>query len=243
MSEEPDRFTLAARAAVERSPQCLTPEDAVMFADGLLDTEARRRAADHLEGCGRCRAEVLLYCDFRSAEARPEEAAALEQIQARLNSSMRAMLAGDAPPRRNWTAWRWHWPRPALAAAAALTIAAGISLYFRPGGPPRVDPTGVGEGVLRSAVIALVSPVATVADAPREFRWEPVRNATRYRIELTELDRTLIWSSEVNQASIVVPEAIERRLRGRTSYQWHVEAFDAAGVVIARSNLQNFHID
>lgn len=101
------------------------------------------------------------------------------------------------------------------------------------GGNIKIRPVGVAQAafVMRSgrptARIKLLSLSGTrTLDAVPEFRWQELEAGTRYRFELTDETGKTLYDSELESASLRLPESV--RLSDGVSYTWEVSARAAA---------------
>ncbi len=76
--------------------------------------------------------------------------------------------------------------------------------------------------------------------APVELRWDPVRRADYYILELFDGELMPLWTSEwIRTSSLVLPKEVRGRMASGRPYFWTVEAYDAAGQ-IASSDMARF---
>lgn len=105
-------------------------ETLVRSAQGELDDKTKRRAADHLALCPRCRVVVAGVRQVgeaaRTIEAPAPPAGMRERVLAEREAGERALLPSTAPVNPKPRA-----VRPGFAAAAALLVAAGVSWVAR----------------------------------------------------------------------------------------------------------------
>ena len=201
----------------------------------------------HLAACAHCRTELALLREFETAEVRPHELASVEWIASRLRRDAAAATGRTRPETvwnrlRAWVAFPFApGPQRAFAAVAALLLVVAAGLYLRPAAETR-HPAAVDGTVWRSGRFAAVSPAGDVAEAPAEFRWEPVPDAAAYRIQLMEVDRTVIWSGDSAQTAIAIPQAVRAQLQPARAFLWQVTAKNQAGQPVASTDLQTFHV-
>ncbi|MCU1232137.1 MAG: hypothetical protein JWP63_104 [Candidatus Solibacter sp.] len=195
----------------------------------------------HIAACGYCRAELALLHEFESAEPGPEELASVQWIE----SELRRRSAADGPSPTLWERLSgWVSPggqRAWVMVAASLMVLVAAGLIFRPNGPVGV-PSAPHGTVWRSGKFAAVGPVGEIAASPNEFRWEGVTGAAGYRVQLMEVDRTVIWTGESTGTSITIPDTVRGQLKPGRSFQWQAVAQNAAGEQLAATDLQSFHI-
>ncbi|HET8774772.1 MAG TPA: hypothetical protein VFP80_13300 [Thermoanaerobaculia bacterium] len=194
------------KEALEPSPECI---DIARLGEPL---DASDRA--HLDTCARCQTELALFREIGREESTAEEADAARWI------------ADELRRRNNVVAFRpkaWN-AIYAVAAVLALVIGAGWWTQLR---EPSIDGP-LTTGVYRGARLELVAPRGDLAQAPNELRWNPVPEASRYRVRIVEVDGTQVWSGDTaGTAAVLPPDAIAQFLPGK-SLLWQVEAFRGA---------------
>jgi hypothetical protein len=132
-------------------------------------------------------------------------------------------------------------PAAALAAAAALALALGLGAYVlrAPQPPPLPDrPAG---GAVRGAAVGGLAPSGELDAAPAAFTWDPVAGADRYRVTLLAADDAVLWQGEVAAPPAPLPAAVIP-LSSAVVYQWRIEALDAGGRTVARSERASFRV-
>lgn len=255
-----------ARLAAAGAPAegCPTPEDWHRAAIGELAAGERELLDAHAAACPACAAERDLARAF-AAGPDPAEAAAtaagVAAIVARLEARPphRAATAEAAPPELARRApappepappargrllrfpWRAAGAPAALAAAAALVLAIGLGYQaLRDPAPPAL-PDRPAAGMVRGSAIDELSPAGELTAAPEELSWEPVAGAERYRLTLLAVDDRVLWQGEAAAPPAPLPEAV-MPLSSAVVYGWRVEALDAGGRVVARSERTTFRI-
>jgi hypothetical protein len=210
--------------------------------------ELERRAAEpalraHLDSCPRCRAELELLEDFRSAQPRPGEEEQAAWIEKVLLETEAARLPAPAPETQAVPWWKALFAgsrlRAASLAMAALAMAAGLSVMLRRDSEP-APPVYEPGGPVRSQEIELLEPVGRVAAAPRVFRWQAVAGAADYELRVAGIDRVEVWQTSTTESSAPVPEQAARLFAVRGTLRWRVVAFDAKRAVLARSAEKEF---
>lgn len=186
----------------------------------------------HLEGCARCQAELTLFREISREESSAEEDAAA------------AWIAGKLRQRNNVVAFR---PKArgvlyAVAAALLVLIGAGTWMQLR---EPSIDGPGVGlstgPALYRSVRLDVIAPVGELASAPNELRWTAVPDATRYRVEIAEVDATPVWSAGVRQDHVTLPPAVAAQFAPGKSLLWSVKAF-RGNEMLASSDTQTVRV-
>jgi hypothetical protein len=231
----------------DRPKSALGPGERCPSLEVLAETPRPPELESHIETCAHCRAELALLHSFENAAPQPDEVAPVQWIESELR---RRMSAGAlAPPASAWErvrAWlgstlgggrQRAWAM--VAASVVIVVAAGILLrQDHTIGPP----AALQDEVWRSGRFAALSPAGDLTHAPDELRWEPVAAAASYRVQLMEVDRTVIWSADSTATAIPIPAGIRSQLKPGRAFEWQVTAHNAAGEAIASTNLQDFHI-
>lgn len=113
--------------------------------------------------------------------------------------------------------------------AALLAIVAESGCSSPPPPPTDTEP---------EKPVRLVSPRGDVESIPREFRWEAVPGAERYRVTIADNDA--MWPLFVKRTAEPVLLLDEKEasavMVGRV-HLWEVEAFDAGGVSVAKGEV------
>jgi len=136
------------------------------------------------------------------------------------------------------TAWP-GWMR-GLAAASIVGLAVIGGLVLREGQPPLPE-RGI-DSTIRGSRVQLESPAGEIAEAPSSFVWRTFEGATSYRVSVLAVDDEVLWESVAAAVSIELPEPLRDRLRSAVVYSWRVEALDADGLVVGRSEVTRFRI-
>ncbi len=134
--------------------------------------------------------------------------------------------------------------RGRLQMAAVVALALGAGLVWRslePGPPPLAPP--VAETVTRSAIIGSTSPRGPIPETPALLSWKPVGDAVSYRVDLRQIDNTVLWQSEVDRPEVELPQSVAEALDRSVIYTWNVNAFDSAQKRLATSGPVLFSID
>jgi hypothetical protein len=200
------------------------------------------KAAAHLAGCAHCQTELAMLKNFEQSTPSADEGAAVAWIAAQLERRQNAPIAQQKIARVPF--WRTMFRVPYLAGAAALAavLILGVSLYHGSSdGPGRINP-GLGNGIVRSGAIHLVSPIAEQNNAPTEFRWEAIQGAGSYSVELKDVAGiTLATANSAQNVLPVTPEMKANMVSGKP-LKWKVTAKDANGKEIANSSTEQFKI-
>jgi hypothetical protein len=207
--------------ALAPSPECI---DLARLGEEL---DAAERA--HVETCTRCQSELALFRAVTSEESSAESQWIAEKLQ---------RTAGETPalqpPGRRRSAYQVLY---AIAAALVILIGAGTWLQLR---EASLDvPTG--EGMYRSLHVEVVAPSGDLAQAPNEFRWKAVPDATRYDVRILEVDATQIWSRSTTETHVVLPPDVIARFAPGKTLLWSVEAY-RGNESLASSETQNVRV-
>ena len=190
------------------------------------DLNAADRA--HLESCARCQTELAMFREITRDESSAEEDHATEWI------------AGELRSRSNVVPFRSKTSRVLYAVAAALAIVLGAGTWMQLREPP-VDAPFDGPAVYRSARLDVLAPIGELAQAPNEFRWSAVPNASRYHVAIVEVDATPVWSADTTQTHIALPPAVIAQFAPGKSMSWDVKAF-RGNEVLANSETQTVRV-
>jgi hypothetical protein len=244
MPNDPKRLF---QAALRRTGEC---PDLDALAAGAENANVQR----HLANCSRCQNELAMLQEFESAEAEPHELESVQWMESQLRGRL-PELVSPAPAELQHSSGVWErllgWIRITLApanrrtvslAAASLLAVAGAGLYLRRGSDVPRPSAPVASSVWRSAQFAAISPAGDLSQRPSRLQWESVPGSATYRVELREVDGTVIWSGETTQPEINIPAAILVQLKPGRAFRWQASAFNAAGAKMAATNLQSFHI-
>ena len=239
-------------------PAAGCPPPAAWLAEeqAALTAEQRERLRAHLAGCPACRAESELAAAFDAGEG--AGGADLDWVVSRLREPGAPAGAAQAPPARPEPAgnrppapvvrladrrWARRVPWTRLAAAAAVVLGIGLAIQSLYVPAPPAPPIG---GIVRGGSIAQLAPAGEVADLPAALRWEGVAGAASYRVRLEAPTGAALWEAEVPggvdgmTVDIDIPEATRANMLRAVTYRWTVEALDAAGGVLARSDATAF---
>lgn len=180
---------------------CLDSSVVAALADGSLDAGTRARAVEHLATCSECRAAVASVV---KAMADPQ---IRRELPHAAQSGVRRFVRLAVP----------------LAAAAALLVV----LWLPKGGDNGAEPH---RGSPSPGAPVAVSPNGMVAEA-RVLRWGAVVGADRYRITLFDQASQVVFSAEVDDTALVLPDSAV--VAPGQPYAWMVEARTGWGRWIA----------
>jgi len=159
-----------------------------------------------------------------------------EQLIRRAERTGPRQPSGTAPVRA--AAWP-GWMR-GLAAASLVGVAVIGTMLLRDGAPPLPE-RGV-ESTIRGSRVQLLSPSGEIAEAPSALAWRSFEGAASYRASILAVDDEVLWDRVVTGDSVELPMEIRDRLQPAMAYRWRVEASDADGAVIGRSEAIRFRI-
>lgn len=213
-------------------PDCM-PLDEIERALALPAESPERRAVEqHVASCPHCQTELALLEGFESGAMRDDEREAVEWIAAGLKSPQPKATVVEMPRKRPW---RSTGLGVFLAVAATIVIAININ-WRRP-----AEITGDGPDVMRSASLRGLAPVGETSNPPDSFQWTAVSGAVRYKLTVTEVDRTVVFETTSIGTYTPVPEALRTMLSNGKTLQWIVAAEDSAGKELAQSGLYRFN--
>jgi hypothetical protein len=239
------------RAALGPTQDCPQLEDLQSFAAG--EVPPATALAGHIHSCQYCQTELHLLQTFLQGQAEPASQNAKEAKDANKVAELLRLRSGEIIRRAVPTEERIPWWKAAftarrlaqvsLAAAAILLVAAGV-VYFRSGtSQPQLQAANdTGSEVLRSGGFAVLNPVGDLESGPKEIRWEPIANATRYRAILVEVDRSEMWKGETAANYIELPAAIQARIVPAKTLFSEVIAYDSSGNKVGDTGLIRFRV-
>jgi len=206
----------------------------------LLEGSHQRDA--HVEKCPHCQTELALYREMEQ----PADQASVKAIGRRLDGVNWAEAGRTGIPAQPQNLWQWLL-RPRVLAPASLALASALVLVTviqldRPTvkSDLQLPEKQMASQQLRSQQVRALAPLGTVSSAPKELRWEAVSGASRYQVNLMEVDHENVWQSGVSVPQATVSsDALAKMLPGKRLL-WEVKAFDADGKQIARSATLEF---
>jgi RNA polymerase sigma factor (sigma-70 family) len=199
---------------------------------------------EHVEACPRCQTELRLFQGFHADSASPEELREGQWIAAELQRRL-SPSASESPSIesrsnvRAFTSRRRTFQSFALAAAAVIVIVIGSS-YWMDNREPAIG-TGPTGNVYRTSRFEVVAPIGDLPEAPHDLRWLAVNGATSYSVQIVEVDRTVLWSSETPNTSITLPVEVVARFEPGKSLVWQVTA-RRGSEVLATSGTQSVRV-
>jgi hypothetical protein len=234
--------------ALRAKPDCLTPAQLEKFAgDASLKDP-------HLAECSRCQTELALLKSFESSEPLPDEGAAVAWISARLERNL-GQIKGLRPSREaaasqeagSWFS-RWlggrtsRWLVPAAAALVFAAVGVAVLLNRRPDEPQLRADAGNSPIIYRSLEIEAAGPAGVLAEAPKSLQWKAFPGAVRYKVALTEVDDSPLWSDETSDLIVTIPGAVRAKMLPGKPVLWRVTALDSRAQVLASSQVLRFSV-
>lgn len=235
----------AWRAAASATGECLSINDLERLAENASLPD--EKSTIHLAACPHCQTELAMLKNFESATPSHDEGAAVAWIAAQLarnpvKSSPQNAAAGRLAFWRSF--FRSSYVVAALA--VALIIIFGVSLYISEHQKPPQLSAGLSSSnspeIMRSGSVRLIAPSGDLGQLPVSFSWDAYPGARSYRVELTEVDGTLVWKGTVDQNALSVKPDLKSMLHNGKPYLWQVTALDASGNAVASSSHERFRI-
>ena len=234
------------KSSLATTPECLAPEQLEALLDG-------KTSNPHLAQCPRCQAELAMLKAFESGTPLPDEGAAVAWISSHLDRQLESIKSPSRgrvraavqnfEPQASWLAkmfdlqgWRWAVPATVLAAAAIMAAV----LLRTPKQPELQANAGHTNVVYRSQEVQVVSPVGDVQQVPRELRWQAFDQSNSYKVEVMEVDKTVLWSTETRETFVAIPASLGAKMLPGKPILWQVTALDATGRVLGTSQVERF---
>jgi hypothetical protein len=166
----------------------------------------------------------------------------VERLRARSNEIFQASAPQSEVKESWWKAfWNPAWLKPAALALGAIVLVVVVSTQLR-NGPPALRPPSGDQEVLRSNSISVIAPAGDLAQPPSEIEWQATPNATKYEVQLLEVDGAELWRAETVGTRIELPAAVLARIVPAKTLLCQVSAFDASGHRIAQSEAVRFRL-
>ncbi|HEY7097832.1 MAG TPA: hypothetical protein VH437_13990 [Terriglobales bacterium] len=232
------------KSALASTPDCLSPEQLEAVAS------SENKDHPHVRQCPRCQAELSLLQSFESSEALPGEGAAVAWITSDLdrrldqikNPSRRNDVRARSASASSWFARRFGTGRMRFAAVgAACAVISVAGLILRSSKEPELR-AGLGSQseVYRSGTVQVVSPVGDVGEKPRTLEWQAFQGAQSYKVEVMEVDQSLLWSTETKYTTVTIENGVRARIVLNKPILWRVTAIGPTGNILAASSTQRF---
>ena len=148
------------------------------------------------------------------------------------------------PAERSWFARLFAIPgfRIAAPVAAAAIVAAALLWLRSPKEPELQANLGAGSTVYRSTEVQTIAPVGNLQKTPDHMQWRAVESAASYKILMSEVDQTEVWTAQTSDTSLTIPRAVVAKMKVGKPFLWKVSALDTNGQVLATSQTQRFVI-
>jgi hypothetical protein len=130
--------------------------------------------------------------------------------------------------------------RWAAAGVAAAAILLAVWLLIPRNGSVSPPLVLTGDEAVRGAAVAVLSPVADVAEAPAFLEWKKAGDEIEYKVSLA--GKSPLMSASTKETRIVLPDNIKARLKPGVTYIWQVQAFKPDGTLVAVSGRVKFRI-
>lgn len=232
--------------ALRPGSDCLPIDQLGRYADGALSFAEREAVAAHVNGCANCQAELALLHAFTTALVRDDEQPIVRQGVERLQRRVPEIF-GAAP--HGAVARQSGSPFLALrailsAAAVVLAVVGGYYLLVphAPLVPGDIGAGRAGSDVVRALTVVVQAPEGDQPAPPPRFSWRAANGAARYRVELLEVDRHQLWSTETATTEVDVPADVRGLMTPGKTLLWQVTAIDASNAPIAQSGIQRFRV-
>ena len=235
MAEQNINFE-AWRDAASQTKDCLPLETLEKLVEGAADSNASR----HLAGCPHCQSELAMLKSFESSVPSESEGAAVAWITAQLERNQHGASPRSAARVSFWRSF-FRVPYLAGALAAALVLGLGISFYVSDRAPHPIK-GDIGIGTFRSGSVKLAGPSGDLPQPPGAFHWQAYPGAASYRVDVMEVDGTVLWSAQTSENSVAAAPALRSKMHPGKALEWKVTALDASGREIASSSKERFQV-
>lgn len=223
---------------------CLAVGELEEHLRGGGDADQRRKRDMHLKSCASCSTELDLLRSFLEGEPTAEERADVEWLTRRLSETGLSEESGAGAVAPSWldrfrdmfrtSGWAW------AGAAAMAVLAVAVFVETRP--PDLPGGLGGGSSVVRSGQLEVVAPAGDLAAPPDSLQVKAWEGAVRYRFEVREVDRTLVWSSQTDRPQIDLPENVRAEAAPGRTLLWSAAALDDSGGALAETQAVRFRV-
>ena len=238
----------ALKSALATTPECLPLEKL----EELSADEAR--AHKHVSQCARCQTELTLLREFETNEPLPGEGAAVAWISAQLERQQaeikrpsraaqrkRAKVEGQGSGGWLGRLFDYQIMRVWIPVTAALVLAAaGIMLWRSPKEPELHASLGNDPAIYRSLELQTIAPSGELSEIPKELKWNSVPEAATYKVVITEVDHSEVWSGQTVDTFVTIPASMTAKIRIGKPFIWQVTALDQQGKTLASSQARRF---
>ena len=214
----------------------------------------------HIKGCLRCSAELELMRKVTLWEAQPKEEAAVEWMVDKLKDRSDEIFQDEifqveAPqtripmprearrPSTKPSFLDWLFSTPGLTALASAVLVVVIIGGIWLNGPGQLVPPDGSPPVVRSQRIAQLAPSGDLARLPERFSWQAVEGASKYRVQVLEVDQSEFWSGQALGNDLILPEQLRQQIVPGKRLLWQVTAFDEQGRRLASSPQTGFRLN
>ena len=233
------------KSALASTPDCLSPEQLEAVAS------SENKDHPHVRQCPRCQAELSLLQSFESSEALPGEGAAVAWITSDLdrrldqikNPSRSIEVRARSAAASSWFARLFGTERMGFAvvgAACAVIVVAGIVILRSSKEPDLRASLGNQSEVYRSGTVQVIGPVGDVQEKPKTLDWQPFPGAQSYKVEVMEVDQSVLWSTETKYTTVTIENGVRARIVLNKPILWRVTAIGPTGKILAVSSTQRF---
>lgn len=207
------------------------------YAGGELDAAECRALEAEAESSPALAAELALARQFRDADL---ERVGVDEIVGRLGSAPATrgrVVAFERRPVGPTASTGAPWGRTLRLAAMLAVVVGGGVLVGRLTAPPPVPL--VANHAVRGSQVEILAPAGEISEVPRELTWRPLEgsSATRVRLRAASGEVLLDEQVEAGRGVLELPEALHTRLAAGLRWSWAIEAIDAEGRVLARSEV------
>ena len=227
------------KSSVAPTPNCLSLAELERIAS------APDQHHEHASKCPRCQSEVAMLRAFESDAALPAEGAAVAWISSQLDRRLEQIKNPRQQRRqqtRLWLGRLWSYGKLRLFLPAAVVSAVAIAIVaIRPSREPELSAhLGNGPTILRTEEIKLVRPAGEIPQAPQKLEWEAFPGVAKYKVQIMEVDESMLWTSQTTDNSVTIPASVRTIIIPGKTMLWRVTASDFQGRVIASSQIQRF---
>ena len=207
-------------------------QEILLYLEDKLPSAKRERLEKHI---GRCEPCAARFADFSRLPSILAEPLPRDLDEATQKKAVELLRPGRAP-KGGSPAFRLFAPQYRLAFAGAAALLLIVSVYlFLPRETPvqfRSDRSGdVGSLVL------IPEDGARVRSHDIEFRWTSLGESMAYKFSLLRETGAVVWSTDVRDTSLSLPEAIV--LQPGKTYLWQIET-SLADKTLGRSAVHAF---
>jgi hypothetical protein len=201
-----------------------------------LTGELTQREIEHVSHCAHCQAEMALWKEFGEGKTAPDEAAEVEWIANEVRRRRAAQSSNVVS-----IASRRKAMQPRMLAAAAMLVIAVATGYVIQNREPSINVPLDHTDVYRSSHIDVITPNGDISAAPGAVSWKAIPGATSYDLNVTEVDRTVLWHASTRETRVALPAAVVAQFVPGKTILWEVTA-RRDGTIVADSGTQRFRV-